>query len=478
MKNLKKIASLALALIMALAMMAPALAADEGSIIIDNAFPEEIYSVYKILDLESYTTNGAQSYKIADGWTDFFATGAGAGTLEGLGTDKTDLSGYVNWIGPETNSTRLADLAKAALEYAKTNNISANDTKSSPALSGGSTETAVTVEFTGLDLGWYLLDSSVGVLCSLDVTDPDATIKEKNETTAPHKTQDTTAVVKGVGDIITYTVEVPVKPGATNYILHDTMSEGLTYNHDVSAKVKDTDATTVSLEDMSSSYLETTFASKIVNVEEYVGQTIVFTYTATINEKAVVKDEVTNTAKVSYGDNNKFTEETSIKYYLYDLEVFKYTNDENGTKVQLEGAEFELYDAQSGGNKLNLVKETIGEKTVYRIATAEEAAKEGFESAVIVAGKVTIKGLAAGTYWLEETKAPEGYNKLTARDKAEVSENSSGGTAVYTTEVLNQTGAQLPSTGGIGTTIFYLIGGFLVAGAAILLVTRKRVREQ
>lgn len=458
MKYLKKLASVLLTLVMVMALAAPAFAATtDGTITITNATLGEDYSIYKIFDLESYGEGGVQSYKINAAWTEFFNEAPQSTYVEDL------KDGFVNWVGPATDTTELAEFAKSALAWAKTNSVTAVATKVAPEAAGGA-ETS-TVTFDNLELGWYLLDSTVGTLCSLSATTPDATIKEKNVLPTPKKEQDTTEVVKGVGDTITYTVEVEVKAGANNYVLHDTMSEGLTYNDDVTAKIKGTE-TVVTLEDATLGEGET-FAKKIVDVGNYVGQTIVFTYTATINAKAVTVDKVTNTAKISYGENNKTTEESKVEYDLYDLKIFKYTTGENDAEVKLDGAKFELYDVKTGGNKIPLVY--VEADAYYRVATAVEQAAPGFESAVIEAGEVTIKGLAAGSYWLEETAAPGGYNKLTERVEAKVETEVEN-----TAKVLNNTGTQLPSTGGIGTTIFYVVGGVLMVGAVVVLIAKRR----
>lgn len=471
MKRMKKFASLALALVMTLAMMAPVFATgDDGKITINNAIPGEEYAIYRIFDLASYnTTDGNQSYKINESWKGFFAEETTqAGYITKLNDD------FVSWNGPQTGSPELAQFAKDALAYAITNNIGAVDAKPAPPAADG--EETSTVTFENVPLGWYLLDSSMGTLCSLNTTTPEVTINDKNEIPVPKKEQNTEKVTVGVGDVIDYTVEVEVKPGAQNYVLHDTMSEGLTYNDDVAAVIKGTQ-TPVTLVPQTAENGET-FAVKIDNVEQYpAGTVIVFSYSATINEDAVETNEVDNTAKVSFGENNKMTEGTKVTHKLFNLTVYKYAKDENDVEIPLTGAKFELYDEKTGENKIALVKNADGS---YRPATEEEKTATGFESAVIEAGNVVVKGLAQGTYYLEEIEAPEGYNKLAERVEVKLEKEHDGamvGTD-YTAEVLNQTGAQLPSTGGIGTTIFYVVGGILVAGAAILLVTRKRVEEQ
>ena len=163
--------------------------------------------------------------------------------------------------------------------------------------------------------------------------------------------------------------------------------------------------------------------------------------------------------------------------------MFDIIKTDSSMKV-LNGAKFELYDAQTAGNKIDLVKVSDG---VYRVATATEKNAEGFTSAVIEAGKATVKGLDANTtYWLEETEAPAGYNKLAGRvevkiENSNLTTNMTGDTWATDNggvQITNKTGTELPSTGGMGTTLFYTLGSILVLGAGILLVTKKRMSEK
>lgn len=160
--------------------------------------------------------------------------------------------------------------------------------------------------------------------------------------------------------------------------------------------------------------------------------------------------------------------------------MFDIIKTDSSMKV-LNGAKFELHDAQTAGNKIDLVKVSDG---VYRVATATEKGAEGFTSAVIEAGKATVKGLDAGTtYWLEETEAPAGYNKLAGRVEVKIENTNLTTTMTGDTwaqgnggvQITNNSGALLPSTGGMGTTIFYVLGSVLVLGAVVLLVTKKRM---
>ena len=209
---------------------------------------------------------------------------------------------------------------------------------------------------------------------------------------------------------------------------------------------------------------------------------IVVTYSAVVNENAVVYDDAnTNKTKLTFGEDNR--DETTwdeTKTYIFSFDIVK-TDDSNKL---LAGAEFELYDAQTGGNKISLVREQDG---TYRVATDAEAKVAGFVSAVIEAkdGKATIKGFDDNTtYWLEETKAPDGYNKLPGRvevafgKKANISTTITGNTWTDGdggVHIVNNTGSLIPSTGGMGTTVLYMAGGVLVIAAGALLIFRRRM---
>ena len=218
---------------------------------------------------------------------------------------------------------------------------------------------------------------------------------------------------------------------------------------------------------------------------------ITITYSAELNEDAVVGDAGnTNTAYLAYGeqpdtdgdgnpdgDPPKTPEKTTTTYtYSFDL-----VKTDNNSKV-LDGATFELYNAETGGQIINLVYDSV--KGVYRVATQDEATAQDFTSAVITAGNVEIVGLGNGTYWLEETNPPDGYNPLSARKSFTITDANLDATVNDGTydnggvQVINNTGSELPSTGGIGTTIFYIVGGVLVVFAVVLLVTKKRMKNE
>ena len=202
---------------------------------------------------------------------------------------------------------------------------------------------------------------------------------------------------------------------------------------------------------------------------------IVVTYSAVVNEKAQVSPSAnTNKTTLKYGEGSKFeTVPSETKTYTFKVDVVK-TDEDN--KV-LNGAQFKLFDAKTGGNEIALVEVSDG---VYRLAKDGET---GVEYITTVNGQLEIKGFDANTnYYLEETKAPDGYNKLAERVEIAVKEANLEASVSNDTwqsggvHIVNKAGDLLPTTGGMGTTILYTIGGVLVVAAGSMLVIRRKRR--
>lgn len=462
-KTFKKLFAALLAAALVLAMAVPAFAetnATKGSIKIDHTVSGETYTIYRMFKLDSYNAeSNTYSYTVEPAWETFFSTGAGSSYID------LDSNGHPTW----KTGADAAAFAKAALTWAADKKIS------------GTKETATgdTVTFSDLGLGYYLVDSSLGALCGLNTTNPDATIKEKNEKPEIKKEVQTSAGDWSsennakIGDTVEYKVEIKVADGAQKYTVTDTMSKGLTFNNS-SLKVTANDAVTTDY-----TLTSTTNGFTLVLPESYVstltkGTTIIVTYNATLNKDAVIDgDGNANEVKLSYGNHqNTVPSKVTTKSYQFDLVKVDGT-----TNKLLDGAEFELAD---GETKLSFVKDTAGN---YRVAMTGE---EGATTTITVkGGKVNIYGLAGKTYTLTETKAPGGYNKLVTPETVNLTEGSKAHATfdanVYKdggVVVKNNAGTVLPSTGGMGTTLFYVIGGGLMVAAVVLLVTKKRMEHK
>ncbi len=466
---MKKTLSIVLAAIMIFTLGLSAFAAETtGNITVKNVVEGQTYKIYKIFSLESYDTEtGAFSYKTTSDWADFAKSATTYVTV--------DDDNYVTWV----EGANAAEFAKLALAYAKANNISATET--SDAVAKGQTE----VVFSNLELGYYLIDSSLGALCILNTTKPNAEVTEKNDQSTAEKEveEDKTGTYGETNDAdmfqtINYRTTVTVQNGAENYVLHDKMDAGLTFGEikKISVNGVDVDASkyTISYNTADGCTFEIKFDNDYV-AGLAAGTEIIVEYTASLNENAVIAGEGNvNDTWLDYGDDNHTTHDKTTTY-TYEFDLIK-TDSENKL---LDGAEFKLYDAKTGGNEIKVVYDS--DKEVYRLAKASE---EGV-SIVVTDGKATVVGLDGDTtYYLEETVAPDGYNKLNGRVEFTIVdtnisaqfENESSdyvpGTGV---QVVNKTGSELPSTGGIGTTLFTFFGAILVLGAGILLITKKRV---
>lgn len=500
MKLIKKIASIMFAFMMVVSMSCnvkadettTATTGETGTITINNAIPGQTYTIYKILDLESYSSNvvegnetGNFAYKSAPEWKVFLK-----------GNDINNK--YITFDGEYVLWKEKADpvaFAKLALDYAK-QHANDNDVFTKINYTKQITATSSTEEFTGLKFGYYLIDSSVGTLCSLDTTKPEATIEEKNGVPSVEKkvrnTQNgnyNTSNTASIGDTVYFQTTITAQPGAQNYVLHDKMTKGLTFNDNGNVEVKK-GGTTV---DSSNYTLKTNgftdgCAFEIVFDQDFcntlnTNDTITVAYSAILNENAVIDGEGNkNETKLKYGDSQE-TQPSVTNTKTFKMDVFKFYIDKNDltTEKGLADAKFTLSKNQNGTDPIKLIDK--GSNT-YRVAKTDET---NTITEVITPdnGRFTIQGLGAGTYYLTETKQPAGYNKLSGLVTVEIDENGKvkvkkGANLEDATEVKveNKTGTVLPSTGGAGTTMIYLVGAVLVLGSGVVLATKRRVKNK
>lgn len=508
MKLIKKIAAIMFAFMMVVSMSCN-VKADEGTtpttgktgtITINNAIPEQTYTIYKILDLESYSSKvvdeketGNFAYKPSSEWESF---------IKGKNVrDKYFIfdGEYVSW----KENADPAEFAKLALDYAKQDGstVKTSTTNTAPAASAG--QTTSTVTFDKLSLGYYLVDSSVGTLCSLDTTKPTVEIKEKNGVPSVEKkvyngTDYDDSNNANIGDTISFQTTINVKKGATNYILHDKMSKGLTYVKSTNTTVHAYGLNGYMWADASQPKLDVDYEIKKDNLgddcsfhiefknsylekhaaEEYV---IHIAYNAILNENAVIAGEGNkNETWLKYGENNNLeTTHPTTTTKTFEMKVFKFYKDKNDSNTEkgLDGAVFTLSKNQNGSDPIKLIDK--GSNT-YRVAKTDET---NTITEVITPdnGRFTIQGLGAGTYYLTETKQPAGYNKLSGPVTVVIDETGLvkvGESEANPVKVENKTGTVLPSTGGAGTTMIYLVGAVLVLGSGVVLVTKRRVKNK
>ena len=467
MKKTKKLMSLLLALAMIFAMSRSGFAAGDNSIQVTNAQGGETYKIYKMLDVDVNPDKTAYSYTLpADSkWASFFNTGgAGAAYVEIKNVDGTD---YVTW--KESGASDYEAFGKAAAAYAATTaGVTEAVSAQTPAADGS-------ITFDGLDSGYYLITSTNGTLSMVETTPlaPQATVNEKN----PNPTIDKKVKENGtagsensaqIGDRVEFEVKINMKKGARNYVMHDKMEDGLTFNKDsvqINGLTKGTDYTVNTPADGIAA-LQDDCTFEIRFAEDYLNSltadtTLTVTYSAVLNEKADVTAGEKNEALLKWGDKNQ-TEWSTTTTKTYQFEILKYDAADT-RKNPLAGAEFQLLKAD--GTEVKVVKVT---DTEYRVANGNETGA-GVPIVTVANNKIVVKGVDLAEYQLEETKSPHGYAKLSAPKKFEVKE---GQTVLV--EVENTAGHTLPSTGGMGTTLFYVVGGILVIGAAAIFIFGKR----
>lgn len=399
--------------------------------------------------------------------------------------------GYVYWKGDNTDA-RAAELAKKALVYANENKIN----QSKEPVEAKSEK----VEFTDLPLGYYLIDSSTGALCSLNTTDTDVTIEEKNAApTVEKKVQEDSKIdaadeygesnTADIGQTVNFKTTITAQAGAQNYVLHDKMDTGLTFSGSVSVTKGNqtfTTPTDYSLVVSTPTAIEDGCTFEIVFTSDFcnklkAGDEIVVTYSATLNEKAVIAGAGNkNETWLKYGDSSVTTHKTTTTK-TYEIPVFKYTEKTAENKTGLPNAEFTLSKNIDGTNPIELVDITNGAaEGKYRVAKTGDATTTD-KVITPATGKFTIQGLDADIYYLTETKQPDGYNKLSKAVKIVIDEEGEitvddGATSTKLVEVENKSGSLLPSTGGMGTTLFYIFGAILVIGSGVVLITKKRMK--
>lgn len=499
MKHARKFASLLLALVMVFAMAATAFAQDigsdsagKGTITITNAAKGETYTVYKLFDA-AVSPNGesiAYTGTIPDALTAYF---------------KADKNGYISATDAAKNDDSMSEGLRAALnEWAKT------ATESVDAVSDGSA-----LNFNGLDYGYYVVTTTQGEQAiSVDSTMPDVTIVDKNSSTPSNLEKKVDNGNVNIGDTVTYTVSFKTSnydgAGQTakkilSYTIEDTLPDFLE-NVTIESIIVDNDGDAGTTGDQTT--VTDQFVEKKITIDWYDetnnhflydnGATVTIVYSAVVTDEAAI-DGSGNTNKVTLtwekeGDPDPGKLETEETIYTYAIALKKV----NEKGAALGGAVFELPfyveetpDAADGA--YIYAGTNLGAGLINQLTTPND-------------GVITIKGVAAGDYEINEVTAPAGYNKLlnpvtvTAvqtqktethtvfylDEKGNVVNQATATEVKYDNDkiaaaavlVVNKTGIELPFTGGMGTRIFYVAGSVLLIGAAVLLIVKKRMNAE
>ena len=497
MKHARKLASLLLALVMVFALATTAFAQDvtvtggTGSITISNAAKGETYTIYKLFDATVNADGSSIAYtgNVPDSLTDYFTA---------------DANDYISATPAAKEGENMSEGLKTALKA-----WTETATAAATAESDGSA-----LNFKGLEYGYYVVTTSQGKqLISVDSTTPNAKIVDKNSSTPTELSKTANNKDVSIGNTVTYTVSFKTSNyyGAgteakeiVSYTIEDTLPDFLT-----SVNVTSISVDNVVIHDQTGATPQ--FNNKKIVIKWYDeankkflydnGATVTITYTAVVTDSAAIDGEgntnnvtVTWTTKGSAepDPNNKIdTKETIFTYAIALKKV-------NNKGVALPGAVFEFpfyvkstADATDGA---------------YIYAGTDPGTDLTNQITTPDSGVIVVKGVKSGNYTITEVTAPAGYNKLTAPVTVEAVKTgkTTTQTTVYLDKdgnavdvsakeievkvdidtiaatavvVVNKAGTELPSTGGMGTTVFYVLGAVLVLGAVVLLVTKKRMND-
>lgn len=506
MKKFKKLWAMLLAMVMVLAMAVPAFAA---SITIGNAAKDETYTAYKLFDV----TNSGDAYS-------YFTTNENLkNALVRIGLTFTESADGTEWIvnqettagnevafKTETGTMTAAQLA-TALNNLNDKTVLGTGTDSEKK----EVEGVDTVIIENLDAGYYFVDSTLGSLCALNTTTDTVTINEKNSIPSITKEvkEDSTntygdSATIDVIDTVSY--QLTVNTGTNddgdgtgvdaNYVITDVLPAGFSYKYTteladgITIKQNGTNWTNITDYTVAYTAESRTLVITLLETGELgnLGKNadIVITYDATVNATDVVMGGAGNVNNVTLAYHNQ---EVPADAVAYTFEIGGY--DDNGTPVfqKIDGT---THTALTGVTFT--LSRTVGTDTTYATVDANgyltgwvTAATNNSKLTTDDRGVINVKGLDAGTYILTETETLDGYNLLEDTITVVITEagvityeltDDNTDTPANTITVENFTGQILPSTGGMGTTMIYVIGGILVFGAAVLLVTRRRMSSE
>lgn len=501
--------------------VATANAADNATLTVsttDAKFAGKTVNAYKMFSATVSGDGKAVSYTLTDEWKPFFKNSVG---LTGV-TDENVNDKANDYVSKLKDSTLVAFATKASnWAQTKANNITADATAT---VSADASNGKYTATFTGLGYGYYVVavpgatlanaKSQYATLVSVHSTKVDADIKGDLPTVDKKVQVDGTgkdATDAKIGDTLTFTLTstIPDMSAYDTYTFNfkDTLSKGLTFGQVKSVKVENvtltenTDYTVTTPTASNNNTLTVAMKDFKTKQQANAGKKITVTYTATLNENAVVGGAGNvNSAKIQYSNNPSTngtgeSEPSKVRVFTYGFTVDKYTGDQyTNAATRLAGAEFTL--AHKDGSAISFVQVSAGSATanaVYRVAKAGETGTTTITTPAN--GKVVFEGLENGEYTLTETKAPAGYNKLASAIGVKVDGQNNGTdttnatvTITYNNDngndynqtasngvipVQNKSGAILPGTGGMGTIAFTVIGVLVIALGVAWTLKRK-----
>lgn len=509
MKRIKKLVAAMLTAIMMMTMTVTAYAAGNCTLTVNvksgegvptQTLKDQTINLYKLFDVTTSTSGETTNYAytVNDTYKDTLA--------EALGIANTSTNDqFVKAVSGLKTETK-DDVQKLA------NDFTAEALKKSltATTNSGKLGNVNSYEFTGLDAGYYLVYVTGGkeIQSSLVTVDKDAnTVNLKTEAPSITKTADNDTV--SIGQVVKYTVtgSIPDTTGYEQYVykIHDTLSTGLDFvknatgdaldnASEVNVTVKFTDGsvtaagtapTTATLSGEGNRTMKLDLSEWVRDNQANKGKKFTVTYYAKVNANAVVTEK--NKATLEYGNNPGDTTTTTpseAKTPTYPLDILK---KKSGTDEKLAGAKFSLYKTKDDADKGQNAITVSGNKGNYVVDSTSSVTE--FESVNDIAGKgynLRVNGLAEGTYYLVETKAPDGFNKLTAPVVIKITKSSDADVNNWTIskdnaneedkiiDIENSTGSLLPSTGGAGVIVFAGVAILLVFGVAVSFIRDKR----
>lgn len=518
MKNtLKKLLSLGLGLALVLMATGPLVAkANDGKITINNATVNADYTLYRVFDLSYDEANKAYTYTAVteDLESKIKAQGSGYETIDSGSTDKDgrmiiDTSKFYHETNSPSGTIFAADFAAWLSD--KTDDLTlVNSTKAN---SG-------TIDFSNLPLGYYLVKSSQGSLVALDTTDKEVEMFEKNivpdlskqvklsnDTDYPSLADgEVSTVYANIGEVLNYQIDFNITAHADQEMtLTDELDDGIDYVDGIKVEVlndqgdyEDLDTNLYTKTDFDNAGGRTlTITISRENVQKLRDSKIRVSYNAKLNNNAKMSNNVLVGGETSGLRDN--TNQLSLKYdagtdvdpvtakaivRTTDFNILKYTG-EGADEKKLKDASFQIFTEETGGSALKFTKDSQAETYYFN--------SEGGVSTIKTTetGEFKLAGLKPGVYFIEETEAPAGFNPLQKRVKLEIKEEevNSQKSISYKVDsandtltdnivkIKNESGTRLPSTGGMGRTLIYVMGAILFLVSLVLLIARRRAKN-